>query len=47
MAGKNSGGSFQFRLDWNRGGDDTLPIKYVSVHLITGWEWLSVGPEHD
>jgi hypothetical protein len=38
-----SGGRGQFRLDRNR-GDDSLPIRYVSVHLVSGWErWL--GPE--
>ena len=46
MAGKNSGiwrACGQFRLDRNRGGDDILPIRYVSVRLVSGWMWVSLG----
>lgn len=30
---RSLGGGFQFRLDRNRSGDDSLPIRYVSAYL--------------
>lgn len=32
-----------FRLDRNRSGDDGLLVRYVSAHLVGGWERVWIG----
>lgn len=53
---RSLGGCFQFRLDWNRSGDDYLPIRYASGLLDSAgsvgiaWErvciWHGTISEH-